>query len=119
MSEIESKLKERNDLIIELFNFKGDDSKHKHIKELFINFIKNSENCPIFFIDLLNFYSECQPLRQQICKEPNECVYSHFPQQLDKIQEYIKNTDRLKLSFFQAHETKNKQKCVHFFKKRS
>ena len=42
----ETKLKEENEFIKELFNFNGDEAQFKHIKELFTNYIRNSKNGP-------------------------------------------------------------------------
>ena len=45
MNTFESKLKEENEFIKELFNFNGDEMKLKHINEIFSNNIINSKNC--------------------------------------------------------------------------
>ena len=44
MSEIELKLKEENEYQKELFNWSGDESHLKNIKDFFANYIKNSKS---------------------------------------------------------------------------
>ena len=60
MSEIESKLIGENEKTKELFNFHGDETQHKHIKECFADVLRNSKNSPNYFIILLENYSCCQ-----------------------------------------------------------
>ena len=50
-----SKFKEENEVIKELFNFNGDETQFKRLQEDFSNFIKNSQNDLRYFIDLLDF----------------------------------------------------------------
>ena len=93
MSEIESKLKEQNEYIKELFNFDAGEAELKHIKELFTNYIKNDTNDFILF---LVFYSKCRPHHHVVSKSFIECVYSCFPDQIIEIQQQLKNEDFLK-----------------------
>ena len=81
MSEIDSKLKEENEFYKELFNFNGSETQLKHLKEM----IKNPENGPNYYIDLLDHYSKCRPNQHNISKELVECVYSCFPEQINDI----------------------------------
>ena len=54
MSEIESKLKEDNEFIKELFNFNRDETQLRYIKEIFTNFLRTSNNGPNYFLDTPN-----------------------------------------------------------------
>ena len=100
MSEIESKLNEENENIKELFSFNGGKSQLKHIKEHFIDFIKNSNNGSNYFIELLYHYSKCRPHQQHVSKELVECFYSCFPEQINEIQQKIKHAFLLKFIIF-------------------
>ena len=44
MCDEDSKLKEENENYKELFNFYGEEAHLKHLKEVFTNLIKNSNN---------------------------------------------------------------------------
>ena len=93
MSDIESKLKEENEFIKELFNSNGDEAQLQHLKEVIQNFIKQSKqtNFSNYLIGLLNFYSACRPHQQHFTKELVECIYSCFPEQINEIQQFIKS----------------------------
>ena len=41
---------------------------------------------------LINLYSFCRPTQQNVSKELVECVCSCFPEQINEIQENLKNT---------------------------
>ena len=90
MSDLESKIKEENEHIKELFNFNGDETQLKSLKELFTKFILNSNNGPNYFLKLLEHYSLCRPHEHHISRELIECVYSCFPEQINEIQHIIK-----------------------------
>ena len=90
MSEFESKLKETNENNKGFFNFNGDETQLKHIKEVFLNDMNNSKNDPKHFIDLLNFYSKCRLNHQHVSIEIIECACSCFPEQINEIQQLIK-----------------------------
>ena len=100
MSEINSKLKEENENTKEIFDFNGDKSKLNHLKELFTDLVKNSENGPDYFVDFLVYYSKCRPYQHTVSKILIECVYSCFPEQINEIQQEIKNTNFLKFVLF-------------------
>ena len=110
MSEYESKLKEENVNIKELFNFNGYEVQFKHIKELFPNYIRKSKNDPDYFVNFLEFYSHCRPNQYSLSKELVECVYSFFPEQINEIQQLIKNTDVLKFIIFPEDFSINENK---------
>ena len=100
MNDIESQLKEENENIKALFNYKGGESQLKHLKELFASSIQNSKNCSKYFINLLDHYSKCRPNHQHLSKELVECVYSCFPEQINEIKQNIKKTKFLKYIIF-------------------
>ena len=100
MCEFESKLKEENEINKELFNFNGDETQHKHLKDVFTNYIKNSKNVSKYFINLLEYYSKCRPNQHNICKKIVECVISCFPEQNNEIQQFIKSTQILEYIIF-------------------
>ena len=78
MSRIESKLIEENENNKELFNFNGNEAQLKHLKELFTNYIRDSNNDSRYFIDFLDHYSTCRKNNHHVTKELVECVYSSF-----------------------------------------
>ena len=97
MSEIESKLKEENEIIKEFFDFNGDQKQLSHIKD----YIKNSKNGPIYFIRLFDYYSKIRSHQTDVSKELVEYAYSCFPEQIHEIQQEIKtNTLFLKFIMF-------------------
>ena len=118
MSENESKLKEENEFIKELLNFNGGETRLKHLKEM----ITNNQNGPNYFISFLDHYSKCRPNQHHVSKELIKCVYSCFPEQINKIQQVIKkNTVILKFIIFPEEfpikRNKEQKKYFHFFKK--
>ena len=101
MSKSESKLKEENEITKGLFNFNGDETQLKPLREILNNFIKISKNDSIYFIVLLEHYSKCRPNQQHVSRELVEYVYFCFPEQINDIQQYIKdNTYILKFIIF-------------------
>ena len=100
MSNIELKLKEENEILKELFNLNEDESKLKHLKEIFPNFVRNSKKSPRFLIEFLEFYSKCRPNQIGISRELVNCVYSCFPEQIDKFQQEFKFKDIVKFIIF-------------------
>ena len=100
MSIIESKLKEESLFHKELFKFNGSESQLKHIKELFTNLIQNSKSGSQYFIDFLKFYATCRPHQRNVSKELVECVYSNFPEQINGIQNEIKEENILTFIIF-------------------
>ena len=91
MSDVDTKIKEGNEHIKELFLFNGDNTQLKHIKELFLNYIRKSDNGPRFFILFLEHYSLSRPNQHHVSKELIECIYSYFQEQINEIQQYIKS----------------------------
>ena len=85
MKRSESKLKEENENIKELFNFNGDEKTLKHIKEM----ITNSKNSPFYFINLLEIFSKSRPHQHNVCKELVNSIYSCFTERSNKIQQNI------------------------------
>ena len=84
-----------------IFKFNGGDPQLKHLKEVFTHIINNSKKGPNEFIDLVNFYSRCRPNQHNISRELIECIYSSFTEQIDEIQQYIKQfTYLLKIIMF-------------------
>ena len=53
MSNFESKLKEKNDFIKKLFNFNGDETQFKYVKQMMKILKNDSKNFIIFFGILL------------------------------------------------------------------
>ena len=100
MSDFESKLKEENELIKELFNFNGDETRHQHLKEILTNYIRNSNNGSNFFIAFIDFYSKCRPRQQHVFRELVECACSCFQEQINDIKLSIKKTDILNFIMF-------------------
>ena len=98
MNTIESKMKEENEIIKELFAFNGDETQH--LKQVFLTFIQNSNNGSKYFILLLEHYSLCRPYHHNSSIELVECIYSCFPKQFNEIQKYIKNASILKFIIF-------------------
>ena len=97
MSDIESKLNQENEFLKELFNSDSNKSKLNHLKELFTDFVKNSENGPNYFVHFLDHYSKYRPHQHDVSKELVECIYSCFPEQINEIQQKIKSTAILEL----------------------
>ena len=97
MIEIESRMKEENENNKELFNFQGDEAQ---LKELYTNYIKNSRNGLNYFIQFLEHYYKCRTNQNHISKELVECIYYCFPEQINEIQQKIKNTEILKFIIF-------------------
>ena len=91
MSEIETKLKEENEFIKELFNFNGNEAQLKNLKEM----ITNKQNSPNYFIQLLEYYSKCRPNHHNVSRELTECIYSCFQEQINEIQQYIRKTTKI------------------------
>ena len=100
MSEVEVKLKEQNEIYKELYNYNGGEDQLKHLKEVFTNFIKNSNNESYVFISLLDFYSKCRPWQHRVSKELVECIYSCFPEQIDDVQNCIEESNFLNCIIF-------------------
>ena len=96
MSEIVLKFQKWNENIKDFFNFDGIETQPTHLKE----FIQNSENAPQDFIDFLDIYSQCRTPRRHVTQELVECVYSYFPEQMNEIQQKIKNTHFLRFIVF-------------------
>ena len=94
------KLKEENVIIKELFNFNGGETKLKHLKKSFINFIKISKSEPNFFVNLLYSYSKCRPNQQYVSRELVECIYFCFPEKMNEIQQKIKRSPILNFIIF-------------------
>ena len=117
MSEIETKPKEENDFNKELFNLNLDKVSLTHIKEM----IKMSKNGPKYFIDLFDHYSKCRPHQHNVCKELVDCVYSCFPEQINEIQQNIRNTEILKFIIFpeefQINENKEQKEMFSLLQK--
>ena len=111
MNDIVSKLREENEVIKELFDFNGCTTQIKHLKEVFTNFINNSNNCSYYFLQLLEYYSKFRPHQHNISKELTECIYSCFPEQINEIQQNIKeNTKILKFIIFPEEFPMNESK---------
>ena len=85
MNCVESKLKEVNEATKELFNFNGTNTQLQHLKDLFTNELRNGEINPNYFIDFISHYSICRPNQFRISRELIECVYSCFPEKVNKI----------------------------------
>ena len=116
MSFIESKLKKENENYKKLFDFNGNETQLKHLKEFFINYIKNSKNDSIYFIKLLNFYAKCRPHLHSASRELVECVHSCFLEQIDEIQQKIKKQKILKFSNSKIIKLPNSQ--IHHISRR-
>ena len=112
MNDIEKTLKEENENNKELFNLNGNEAQLKHIKEVFLKSVQRGSNYYYYyFIQLLEHYSQCRPRQHYISKELVECIYSCFPEQINEIQEYIKeDTDILKFIIFPEEFTINENK---------
>ena len=95
MSGFELKLKEENENIKGLFN-----SDRDEIKEIFPIFIRNSKNDSKYFINLMQQFSTCRPHKHHVSRELIECVYSCFPEQINEIQNEIKEENILKYIIF-------------------
>ena len=80
--------------------FQCDESQFKHLKEVFLQFIKNFKIDSIDFINFINFYSQCRPLQYNISRELVGLVYSCFPEQIQEIQQKINRTNILKFIMF-------------------
>ena len=107
MNEIISKLNEENEFIRELFNLNGDETQLQQIKDI----IQNSDNGPYYFIKLFDHYSFCRPNYHNISKALVECIYSCFPEQINEIQQNIKdNTYILQFTIFPEEFPRNKNK---------
>ena len=100
MSGIISKLREENELVKELLEFNGSETHIQHLKDIFTKFIKISKIGSNYFINFLNHYSICRLHHHVVSGELVECVYSSFPEQIDEIKQYIKNTKILKFIIF-------------------
>ena len=100
MKKSESKLKEENEIITELFNFDGDETRLKHLKEIFTNFIAKSEHDLNYFILFLQYYSKHRPHQRHVSKELVECIYSCFSEEIEEIKQNIKKKDILKFIIF-------------------
>ena len=83
MSEIESQLKKENEIIKHIFDFNGDKTQIDIIKEIFINFIKNSENSLRFFLFFLNDYAIARPQLTHVSRELVYCIFICFPDNID------------------------------------
>ena len=54
-----------------------------------------------YFIKILEFYSRCRPHQHNVSTELSKCIYSCYPEQINQIQQKIKdNTDVLKFIIF-------------------
>ena len=81
MSDIEAKLKAKNENIKELFSFNGSEPQKMHIKKNFTNYIRKTQNCPKNFIHLIEHFYKSRPHQHNISRELIECAYSSFPEQ--------------------------------------
>ena len=110
MTHNESKLQKENKFITELININGDEKQLQHFKEVFTDFIINSQNVPKYFVDLLDHYSFCRPHQRHVSKELMGCVYSCFPEKINEIQKDIKKTNLIKFIMFPEEFPMNENK---------
>ena len=91
MSNFDSKVKEENENIKELFNFNGDETQLKHIQEI----IKKNESGYNYSIQLIEFYTICRPRQIPFSKQLVEYVFSCFPEHVNEIVENMKPRNQI------------------------
>ena len=116
MSEIESKLKEENEFIKELFNFNEGEAQLKHLKEK----ITNKQMVQIISFFYLNITQNAGQINRMF---PKNLLNVFILISQTKLMKFNKKSKRKifsnSLSFqknFLLMKTKNKKKCFCFFK---